>query len=73
MGREDIGEVAFLYPVSLVDLKLDDIVELDRGKVQVYGLDKGPALPKQGTSLNCPALLTFRYASLHMWIDLLHA
>lgn len=60
MGREDIGEVAFLYPVSLVDLKLDAIVELDRGKVQVYGLDKGPSLPKQGVGLNCPALLTFR-------------
>ncbi len=60
VGREDIGEVAFLYPVSLLELRLDSIVELDRGKVQVYGLDEGPSLPKQGTGLNCPALLTFR-------------
>ena len=51
VGREDVGEVAFLYPVSLLDLNLDATVELDRGKVQVYGLDKGPSLPRQGTGL----------------------
>ena len=60
VGREDIGEVAFLYPVNLLDLRLDAIVELDRGKVQVYGLEDGPSLPKPGTGINCPALLTFR-------------
>ena len=60
VGREDIGEVAFLYPICLLDLKLDTMVELERGKVQVYGLEEGPSLPKQGTGLNCPALLTFR-------------
>ncbi|KAK9834736.1 hypothetical protein WJX74_008822 [Apatococcus lobatus] len=60
VGREDLGEVAFLYPVSLLDLNLDAIVDLERGKVQVYGLEDGPSLPKQGTGLNCPALLTFR-------------
>ena len=49
--------MAFLYPVNLLDLNLDSIIELDRGKVQVYGLDKGPLLPKQGhwPELPCPA------------------
>ena len=60
MGKEDVAEVAFLYPVSVLDLRLDSIVEMDRGKVQLYGLPEGPSLPKQGTGLNCPALLTFR-------------
>ena len=60
IGRKDIGEVAFLGPVDLRGLVLDDIVDIDKGKIQVYGLPGGAQRPALGQGLNKPALLSFR-------------
>ena len=60
VGRKDVGEVAFIGPVDLRGLVLDDIVDIDKGKIQVYGLPGGAQRPAVGQGLNKPALLSFR-------------
>ena len=60
IGRKDVGEVAFIGPVDLWGLVLDDIVDIDKGKIQVYGLPGGAQRPAVGQGLNKPALLSFR-------------
>ena len=59
-----MGEVAFIGPVDLRGLVLDDIVDIDKGKIQVYGLPGGAQRPAVGQGLNKPALLSFRCALL---------
>lgn len=39
IGREEYGEVQFLLPVNLVNVDRDNLVEIEKGKTQVYGLD----------------------------------
>lgn len=63
IGRKDIGEVAFIGSVDLRGLVLDDIVDIEKGKIQVYGLPGGALRPAVGQGLNKPALLTFRYGA----------
>ncbi len=64
VGREDLGEVQFLLPVDLVGLDLDKIVDIEKGKIQVYGLEGNATAPDIGQGLNVPAMLVFRY-NLH--------
>ena len=61
-----MGEVAFIGPVDLRGLVLDDIVDIDKGKIQVYGLPDGAPRPAIGQGLNKPALLSFRCDSFCM-------
>ena len=63
IGRKDVGEVAFIGPVDVRGLVLDDIIDIDKGRIQVYGLPGGAQRPPIGQGLNQPALLTFRYES----------
>ena len=60
IGKKDIGEVAFIGAVDLRGLVLDNIVDIDKGKIQVYGLPGGAQRPAIGQGLNKPALLSFR-------------
>lgn len=66
IGREDVGELAFLYPVDLLDLDLDGIVVLERGRFMLYPpplLARGQgaaAKPPPGSGLNQPAIITLR-------------
>ena len=60
VGREDLGEVQFLLPVDLVGLDLDKIIDIDKGKIQVYGLEGEAVAPIMGQGLNVPAMLVFR-------------
>ncbi|KAL4457257.1 hypothetical protein ABPG75_012122 [Micractinium tetrahymenae] len=73
IGRKDLGEVAFLYPVDLRGLDLDQLISIERGSIDLYPApagsntngDKAVAaaarkLPPPGRGLNQPALLTFR-------------
>ena len=62
IGREGIGEVAFLLPVDVCSVNLDAIVTIEKGSIQLYGGSEGRARPVRGTALNMPALLTFRCA-----------
>ena len=64
IGRKDVGEVAFIGPVDVRGLVLDDIIDVEKGRIQIYGLPGGAQRPAVGQGLNQPALLTFRYASL---------
>ena len=66
IGKKDVGEVAFIGSVDLRGLVLDDIVDIDKGKIQVYGLPGGAQRPAVGQGLNKPALLSFRCAVLQM-------
>ena len=66
IGRKDVGEVAFIGTVDLRGLGLDDIMDIDKGKIQVYGLPGGAERPAIGQGLNKPALLSFRCALLQM-------
>ena len=60
IGRKDAGEVAFIDAIDLRGMCLDDIVDIDKGRIQVYGLPGGAARPLLDRGLNKPALLTFR-------------
>ena len=60
VGRKDVGEVAFIGPVDVRGLSLDDIIDIEKGRIQVYGLPGGAQRPPIGHGLNQPALLTFR-------------
>ena len=60
VGRNDVGEVAFIGPVDVRGLILDDIIDIEKGRIQVYGLPGGAQQPPTGQGLNQPALLTFR-------------
>ena len=60
IGRKDAGEVAFIDPVDLRGLRLDDVVDIDKGRIQLYGLEGGALRPAPGSGLNKPALLTFK-------------
>lgn len=61
VGRKDVGEVAFIDAVDLRGMVLDAVVDMDKGRIQVYGLPGGAPRPAAGQGLNRPALLTFRY------------
>lgn len=61
VGRKDVGEVAFIDAVDLRGMVLDAVVDMDKGRIQVYGLPSGAPRPAAGQGLNRPALLTFRY------------
>lgn len=73
MGREDFGEIQFLMPVNLVDIDLDNLVEIEKGKIQVYGLEGQAKAPALGTGINQPSMLVFRYHSLVPKIKEYHA
>ena len=60
IGREDVGEVQFLLPVNLLGLDLDNLVEIEKGRIQVYGIPGAPGPPRLGQGLNVPAMLIFR-------------
>ena len=60
IGKKDLGEVAFIGPVDVRGLHLDGIIEIEKGRIQVYGLPGGAQRPAVGQGLNQPALLTFR-------------
>lgn len=62
VGKEELGEVQFLLPIDVRGLDLDGIIEVEKGKIQVYGLPGGPERPPVGQNLNAPALLHFRRA-----------
>ncbi len=62
IGRENTGEVQFLHPVNVLKLDLDSVIDIEKGRIQVYGLPSGPAAPPPGEQLNVPAMLTFRWA-----------
>ncbi|KAK9829172.1 hypothetical protein WJX72_004291 [[Myrmecia] bisecta] len=64
VGKEDTGEVMLINNVNLLGLDLDAIVDIEKGRVQVYGLAGGPGIPPIGQGLNGPAMLTFR--RMHM-------
>ncbi len=64
VGERGVGEAAFIGAVNVLGLDLDSIVQFGRGRVQVYGLSRGPRRPPSGEGLNVPALLTFRCAPL---------
>lgn len=64
IGRRDVGEVAFIGLVDVRGLVLDDIIDVEKGRIQIYGLPGGAHRPAVGQGLNQPALLTFRYAYL---------
>lgn len=60
IGHSDLGEVQFLLPVDLLGLDFDSIVDIDKGKIQVYGLEGQSPAPPPGQGLNMPAMLVFR-------------
>ena len=60
MGREEYGEVQFLLPVNLVNVDLDNLVEIEKGKIQVYGLPGQASAPALGFGINQPSMLVFR-------------
>ena len=60
IGRKDVGEVAFIGPVDVRGLVLDDIIDVEKGRIQIYGLPGGAQRPAVGQGLNQAALLTFR-------------
>lgn len=60
VGKKDVGEVAYIDSVDLRKANLDHIIDIDKGRIQVYGLPEGTARPAEGSGLNRPALLTFR-------------
>lgn len=60
IGKKDVGEVAFIGPVDVRGLHLDKIIDIEKGRIQVYGLPGGAQRPAVGQGLNQPALLTFR-------------
>lgn len=64
IGRRDAGEVAFIGLVDVRGLVLDEIIDIEKGRIQIYGLPGGAHRPAVGQGLNQPALLTFRYAYL---------
>ena len=66
IGKKDMGEVAFIDAVDLRGLCLDDIVNIEKGRIQVYGLPGGTVRPPPNHGLNRPALLTFRCAVTHL-------
>lgn len=61
VGREEVGEVQFLLPADLVGIDLDNVVEIEKGKIQVYGLEGQAAAPALGKGINVPAMLVFRF------------
>ena len=61
LGHEEFGEVQFLAEVDLRGLDLDSLIDMGKGRIQLYGVAGGPAAPMQGNGLNIPAMLTFRY------------
>ncbi len=60
VGRKGVGEVAFIGSVDVRGLHLDRIIDIEKGRIQVYGLPGGAQRPAVGQELNQPALLTFR-------------
>lgn len=60
VGKEDTGEVQFLLPVNLVGADLDNLVDIEKGRIQVYGLKGAADTPPVGAGLNVPAMLVFR-------------
>lgn len=62
IGKKELGEVAFIDAMDLRGVCLDDIVSIEKGRIQVYGLPGGAAKPPPQRGLNVPALLTFRCA-----------
>ncbi|PRW57893.1 type I polyketide synthase [Chlorella sorokiniana] len=36
IGRSGVGEIAYLYPVNLLDADLDEIVSIERGRIALY-------------------------------------
>jgi Nucleoporin autopeptidase len=60
VGKEDVGEVQFLQPVNVLGVDLDNIVDIEKGKIQVYSPAMGQPCPNPGEFLNVPALLIFR-------------
>jgi acyl carrier protein/aryl carrier-like protein len=59
IGRQGYGEIAFLYPVDLRNANLDEIVQIGKGSITLYGGNKTKT-PLPGEGLNQPALLTFK-------------
>jgi hypothetical protein len=57
-----VGEVAFLYPVDLAGVDLDEAVRIERGFIALYPALK--ARPPPGVGLNQPALLTLKKMQL---------
>ena len=51
IGKKALGEVAFMYPVNLLDASLDDGIEIRRGRIKLLA---------HQLSFHGPALLTFR-------------
>ena len=62
LGHTEWGEVQLLAAVDVRGLDLDAVVEMDKGRIQLYGLAAGPPAPAKGQGLNMPAMLTFRSA-----------
>ncbi|KFM26371.1 Nuclear pore complex protein Nup98-Nup96 [Auxenochlorella protothecoides] len=56
VGRRGLGSVAWLEPVDVRGLDLDDVITISRGGVEVYL--EGPAKPPVGAGLNRPAEVT---------------
>ncbi|KAL6777466.1 NUP189 [Auxenochlorella protothecoides x Auxenochlorella symbiontica] len=56
IGRRGLGSVAWLEPVDVRGLDLDDVITISRGGVEVYL--EGPAKPPVGAGLNRPAEVT---------------
>lgn len=61
IGRQGVGEVAFLYPVDLWRVDLNSIVCIERGHIVVYPSPMNRPMP--GFGLNQPALLTFKHVN----------
>jgi hypothetical protein len=60
VGKKDVGEVAYIDSLDLRGVNIDDIIHIEKGRIQVYGIKGGASCPLPGHGLNKPALLTFR-------------
>lgn len=58
VGRKDVGEVRFLYPVNLRHANLDELITIKKGKINIY--PPGTLKPKECIGLNVPALFVFK-------------
>ena len=66
IGHKEFGEVQFLREVDICGLALDTLIDIGKGRIQLYGVPGGPSAPDPGIRLNVPAMLTFRF-DLPLW------